>query len=174
MTETPTTYDAARPPRAEPSLGSLADYWLTRADDLGPGYAVAHIGWGEPSCHRCGWLVPEGHDPRPWLDRAHLIDRAAGGLDTHANVVPLCHLCHRSQPMFLPGQEAEALDWLKAGDPKHWAWQLSTDTAFSDGPRLQRAKAVRAIRDLRHRWEGTLAGIEGVQAADAAVQLVCN
>jgi hypothetical protein len=46
------------------------------------------------------------------LEKAHVIDRFAGGLDTLPNFRPLCPTCHRLQPMFVPGQEAEALAWF--------------------------------------------------------------
>lgn len=73
-----------------------------------------------PLCIRCG-LVPD--DYATWkdagglgLERAHVIDRVFDGLDTLANLLPLCWRCHRGQPIFKAGDEAAALDWF-IGEP---------------------------------------------------------
>lgn len=61
--------------------------------DFKPGVAT----WGEASSH---------------LQRAHIIDRAYGGLDSLCNILPLCPPCHREQPIFRPQDRAEALEWF--------------------------------------------------------------
>lgn len=89
-----------RPKRQMPSMVKIA----------------AHHGLSDsaPLCVRCGrvpddcgsWRKPSG------LQRAHMIDRVFDGLDTLANLLPLCVLCHRSQPIFKAGDEDKALDWF--------------------------------------------------------------
>jgi 5-methylcytosine-specific restriction endonuclease McrA len=87
-----------RPARRMPTLRAIARHW-----DLGD----------HPACFRCGDEPPvEGWgNAHGWLERAHLIDRWAGGLDLVTNIVPLCPRCHRRQPIFEPGDEDAALTW---------------------------------------------------------------
>lgn len=89
----------------------------------------------EGRCCRCGY---DGY-----LERAHIIDRVFGGLDTGANLAPLCSWCHRGQPIFEPGQEDEARDWFGlapleplAGQPVSVSGRSSTTSAtgLSAGP----------------------------------------
>ncbi len=64
-------------------------------------------------CEGTTWQSAQG-----WLERAHIIDRTYGGLDIEPNLLPLCAHCHRHQPAFKNGEEAEALAWFKTvGDP---------------------------------------------------------
>ena len=86
-----------RPPRKMPSAWSVVDRWMH----------------GYPRCFRCGW---EGDRPSD-IERAHVIDRVKGGLDTLDNLRPLCHECHRLQPSFGPGDEEMALTWFRPGVP---------------------------------------------------------
>jgi hypothetical protein len=95
-----------------------------------------------------------------WLDRAHIITRATGksgsGLDTPANLIQLCQLCHKQMPLFDGGEEAIAMEWLRAMPRADWRWQRFTDsypwpdcrwsmsTAFLIHERLLRAAASRA------------------------------
>jgi 5-methylcytosine-specific restriction endonuclease McrA len=90
---------AARRPRRMPSLS-----WIARYHDLGE----------VPRCVRCGFHPPEDRwgDTSGYLARAHIIDRARDGLDVEANLAPLCYGCHRSQPSFRPGDEADAFAWF--------------------------------------------------------------
>ena len=49
------------------------------------------------------------------LDRAHVIDRASGGLDGPQNLRPLCRRCHDAQPLFGNGDEVDAGLWFGRG-----------------------------------------------------------
>lgn len=90
---------AGRPARRMPSLKKIAAFWNLPEP---------------PACVRCGY---ESGDER-WpatsmhLQRAHIIDRCFDGLDALCNVAPLCYGCHKSQPIFRPGDEAAALRWF--------------------------------------------------------------
>ena len=72
------------------------------------------------ACFLCGAVAECWND----LERAHLIDRWAGGLDGAQNLVLLCGFCHRIQPIFEPGDEARALEWvftpLRRSCPMGW------------------------------------------------------
>jgi len=68
-----------------------------------------HHGMGWVSCIKCG------PDVVTHLERAHVIERSAGGLDTIANFHILCRSCHKRQPIFLPGEEEFALSWFHSG-----------------------------------------------------------
>lgn len=90
-----------RPSRRMPQLKAIA----------------AHHQLGErPHCVRCGHQHP---DVTTWanangiLERAHIIDRCCDGLDHAGNLAPLCRTCHKKQPMFESGMEAEALTWFR-------------------------------------------------------------
>lgn len=132
--------NARRPPRSMPHLRDIAEYWVDREDDL-PSYQAHSIGLGEPFCAACGWLapVPDGLGRKSWalasrfLDRAHLVDRALGGLDHEGNIVVLCHLCHRRMPSFDVDQWADAVAWVEEQRPCHWGWQLFTDEIDDPG-----------------------------------------
>src|ERR1700676_1593342 len=79
-----------------------------------------HLG-DEPFCVRCGYSRPglwTWATAGGWLDRAHLIDRGADGLDIEPNLLPLCRGCHSGQPYFENGDEAKALMWFRGG-PTH-------------------------------------------------------
>lgn len=67
-----------------------------------------------PMCVRCGSQPPVAtwREAQSWLQRAHIIDRIADGLDLETNLAPLCERCHQSQPMFEPGDEPQALEWF--------------------------------------------------------------
>lgn len=88
-----------RPPRRMPSLLAIA-----RFHDLGC----------KPVCVKCGRFPPvdRWQDASPHLERAHIVDRWAGGLDHPANLAPLCGGCHRYQPIFLPQDHLAALLWF--------------------------------------------------------------
>ncbi len=93
-----------RQPRKMPTMVALARH-LGIHDD-------------PPACFRCGWAKEDavwksGHG----LERAHIIDRWADGLDAVQNLRPLCHECHRTQPIFEPGQEEDALLWFSGVSP---------------------------------------------------------
>lgn len=67
-----------------------------------------------PACFGCAG----GKDSWGELERAHLIDRAFGGLDGPQNLVLLCWRCHREMPSFRPGDEAFAWAWVRSRE--HW------------------------------------------------------
>ena len=97
----------ARPARKMPTLRKIA-----AAHDLGD----------EPYCVRCSALSSaetwdQSSGCPPFLERAHIIDRWAGGTDYPANIAPLCSACHLGQPVFVPGDEAVAYDWFGLPDP---------------------------------------------------------
>ena len=77
-----------------------------------------HHGLGErPHCVGCGYLPPceTWIEAASYLERAHIIDRWAGGLDGPQNLAPLCGPCHRGQPIFEPGDEEMAIHWFGLG-----------------------------------------------------------
>lgn len=93
----------ARPQRRMPSIWKLATW-----------HGIELLG---PACWRCG-VIPKGitwRQANRYLDRAHVIDRQADGLDLEPNLRPLCRRCHRSQPTFRPGEETDALAWFGPG-----------------------------------------------------------
>ena len=93
-------FGTTRPKRTMPS-------WRTIANHRG-------LLDARPACSHCGWASSD----KTWatiggrLERAHIIDRWAGGLDSPANLAPLCPPCHRSQPIFSPGDELLASEWF--------------------------------------------------------------
>ena len=66
----------------------------------------------EPFCVRCGYQPPvqTWREAARYLQRAHIIDRVYDGLDAVQNIVPLCGLCHRRQPIFR--DKVPALEWF--------------------------------------------------------------
>lgn len=88
-----------RGPRQMPSLRRIAEY---------------HSLGERPWCLGCDWKVPLATwtDASGLLERAHIIDRVFDGLDTLANLAPLCSRCHKTQPIFRPGDEEAALQWF--------------------------------------------------------------
>lgn len=106
----------AGPPRKVPTLWVIASHWATRE--------VFRFDLELPCCFGCGYVADCKDDPAPkvqWnsaagqLERAHLVDRCAGGLDGPQNVVPLCSPCHRVMPVFDIGEGPDAIEWVKAG-----------------------------------------------------------
>lgn len=127
-----------RPDRKMPTLFACAEYWAERLQPEADRWPRVRfdVALAEPFCFRCGWLAPvEEEGPTktrwakatPYLDRAHLIDRFQGGLDVVANIIPLCHLCHRVMGMFEPGKETEVFAWLRLGPTRDPLLQLMTD-----------------------------------------------
>lgn len=111
-----------------PHILEVAEFWVDRDD--WPHYRANTIGFGEPFCARCGWLVPIDDSrfatdkgawgeasKRSYLERAHLIDRCYDGLDGVQNLVPLCWRCHDVMPSFKPGDEDAALSWVRDYKP---------------------------------------------------------
>ena len=88
------SYVWPRPGRSMPTVRRIADYW------------------GKPSDH-C-WRCNLASD---YLERAHLIDRWAGGLDSVANLALLCVTCHRLMPCFTPGDEDAAVAYACPQEP---------------------------------------------------------
>lgn len=91
-----------RPGRSRmPSGQAVADYW--REQGRFGGYGLAF-----PACFTCRRPA----DDWSQLERAHLVDRAVGGLDHVANLVMLCWACHRCMPTFEAGEGEAALCWV--------------------------------------------------------------
>lgn len=149
------------PKRRMPTLLAIAEHWEDRPDwrDY-PG----NIDIGEPFCAACGWRVPVpwGQDldlaamwgwAGKWIDRAHLVDHMADGSDDVSNLVPLCHLCHRTMPMFRVGQSAAALDWVRSHQRRSGFWTLYTDGYGERFPAEVAGMSGSASRAwLRHMW----------------------
>jgi hypothetical protein len=51
-----------------------------------------------------------------YLEKAHLVDHACGGLDGPQNLVPLCSPCHLKMPMFDIGHGPSAILWVRSGE----------------------------------------------------------
>ena len=122
---------AAAPPRPEPlperrrawlpTLWVIATCWHTTNAGL---FHLDPAGIAYPFCFACGEMPPAPEHLPPerrwnaaaqWLDRAHLVDRAGGGLDGPQNIVPLCIACHRVMPSFKIEHGAEAIQWVLGG-----------------------------------------------------------
>jgi len=98
------TWMPARPGRRMPPAPKIAAYWADRGEPF-------KVNPEEPACFACWDTADEwGH-----LERAHLVDRWAGGLDGPQNLAMLCNPCHRVMPIFLPGQDADAINLVLAG-----------------------------------------------------------
>jgi len=99
-----------------------------------------HLGVYEqhPACWRCGTEAPvdRWEDASGWLERAHVIDRWADGIDVACNLRPLCSFCHRIQPIFEPGDEGAALAWFSTSSLTRDLVRMfdSTDEAPGDQP----------------------------------------
>lgn len=127
--------------RNMPSLTRIAKYWsANRNADVFPNLESHLIGWGEPFCFRCGWLVPLPEEPKAnawlhaagWLDRAHLVDRFLNGADEPENIVPLCTICHRRMPEMFH-QRDEAIAWVNEGETNDLTWwQMATDSIWGE------------------------------------------
>lgn len=126
-------------PRRMPTLTAVADYWRAEGRaDIFPELISHFIGWGEPFCFRCGWLVPEPPEAPDgmkvwrsatgWLERAHLHERFSGGFDAPENLVPLCNLCHRQMPQLIRHRD-DAITWIngRCADRTNPWWQIATD-----------------------------------------------
>ncbi len=114
-----------RPGRRMPKADQIVAYWVDRGE-------LFQIDPDEPGCFACGLPVDE------WgrLERGHLVDRWAGGLDGPQNLVMLCSPCNRVMPGFLPGQEAEAVAWVQNGGSFE-VWLNAAMAAARDGMSAQ-------------------------------------
>lgn len=98
-----------RPDRRMPSKKAIVDYWQRRLRTQMPEvYELVceatfdFPDWGT-TCWSCGRESIN-------LERAHLLGRYLGGLDTPANLVMLCNLCHKDQP---DHDRNSAIIWLR-------------------------------------------------------------
>lgn len=152
-----------------PSLAEIAQAWAWLGADIRevfPDLKQLAIGWGEPSCFRCGWLAPskEAADypsswsaeravdaawkaAAGWLERAHLQDHIFGGDVDAWNLVPLCALCHEEQPDCETREAGVAFvnEGSSVPAPMQLGVQVFTD-AFYRG--VQRPGHARALRSL--------------------------
>jgi hypothetical protein len=154
--------------RGMPTLVGMVNYWRDHYTEVFPNLKASWIGWGEPFCFRCNWLVPV-EDPYTrtswsvatgWLERGHLHDRSGGGSNEASNLVPLCQFCHRSMPEFPEGSE-QAIAWINEGIklPPNTSWQIKTDsrwagekypgwdTLYRAKSRLDEQEAIRQAKD---------------------------
>lgn len=92
-----------RPGRTTPPARDVAEYWDTTIAGL---FGI-HL--DAPRCFCCGRREAEWSD----FERAHLVDRALGGLDHEANLVLLCRTCHSQMPMFEIDQWYDAVMWVE-------------------------------------------------------------
>lgn len=139
-----TTLYLDRGSRAMPAMSRIAAHWRDHSEGLV--WLRSHdIGWGEPFCFACGWLapisssgIPSDTPPdtclvilwrraSPWLDRAHLQDRCAGGPDAPDNLVPLCHLCHAEMTEREFFSREAGLAWVRTHTRCEASWQAYTD-----------------------------------------------
>lgn len=90
-----------RPGRRMPPAKRVATYWRTRG--------AFNIDVSDPRCFCCGRQESSWGD----LERAHLIDRAIGGLDNEPNLTMLCRTCHSQQPIFEIDEWDNALRWVQ-------------------------------------------------------------
>lgn len=136
-----------RPGRQPPRHYEIVQWWHGRPDLL-PDLKSHYIGLREPFCFRCGWLTPPPEEDMPtptlwqragrWLDRAHLIDRTADGLDGVQNTVLLCGPCHKYMPEFVPGDEDGVVAWVAEHPRRPYEWQVLTDMFEDDLPEAKR------------------------------------
>jgi 5-methylcytosine-specific restriction endonuclease McrA len=96
--------------KATPGRSKIAYYWR----DASIQYFDYIMDWGEPSCWACGMfdgkldidldnLKDEFKIFRAWekhnyLQRCHIVPKAFGGCNCEANLVLLCHRCHKDSP----------------------------------------------------------------------------
>ncbi len=144
-----------------PSLLEIAEAWWNRPE--WPDYP-GNIDMGEPFCAACGWRGPvtDGDLRAVWrfaskfIDRAHLVDHMFDGRDDTANLVPLCHLCHRRMPAFRIGQRDAALAWVRSQPHLPWWWQPFTDNLAAQHPELLARGGDASRTLLRHAWTSAL------------------
>jgi hypothetical protein len=126
-------------PRRMAPLAQIAAYWAGTGAPEFPNLVARAIGWGEPFCFRCGWLVPIPEEgtitsrwkaAEGWLDRAHLVAHVNGGSGKAENLVPLCSLCHSLQPESIDG--TAVIDWINGAEHCPWWWQIMTDGIFGE------------------------------------------
>jgi len=149
-----------------PSLDNIASYWEQHFSDVFPNLEATRIGWREPFCFRCSWLVP-APDPyasrkwntaRGWLERAHLLDFSSGGSNLAHNLVPLCLFCHKIMPPF--DDYIKALKWVRDGPSveDHY-WQIYTDTHWGDENYPKDIPSWHALWSRRQKLNERLRGI---------------
>lgn len=131
--------------RTMPRMWKIALHWHDHPDVFGE-VDLDDV----PYCFRCLREVSQAKRATPrdtWnaasrqLDRAHLVDRAADGLDGPQNMVPMCRQCHAVMPLFEAQDADEAVHWVLAGRelllwvPEEARIKAGIDTRVSDWPR---------------------------------------
>jgi len=89
-----------RPPRRTTAPHLIARHWVGRG--------VFDVDVDNPACFRCRRQVSSWKQ----LERAHLVDRCAGGLDIPSNIAMLCWRCHGTMPPFGNGEGEDAIQWV--------------------------------------------------------------
>ena len=93
--------------RKMPTALQIRKYWATRFDEFGDEFLDKYDFMDEvKSCMACGCIW--GNREKP--ERAHIIARAKGGLDSVDNLHLLCWVCHKDSE-YIEG--AEYWDWLR-------------------------------------------------------------
>lgn len=77
----------------------------------------AHHGLDHGYCYRCGQPAR--------CERAHVVDRSAGGANAVENLVPLCYPCHAQMPPFAADEEPYAWAWLNADAVTYFRWRFT-------------------------------------------------
>lgn len=92
-----------------PLRSKVAHYWRDTSMD----YFDYLMDWGEPSCWACrtynssldfdekkqiGKFTFKVWDNHYYLQRCHIVPKAFGGCSCEANLVLLCHRCHKASP----------------------------------------------------------------------------
>lgn len=93
-------------------------------------------------------------------EKAHIIEREYGGLDTVANIVPLCYPCHAEQPAFRPGEEARAWAWFTSSNQLDYLILLTTRCITEAPPELRARMAHPATMDDAVREARLLLGFD--------------
>lgn len=128
--------DNKRGPRRMPTLLKIVAYWARRDTfEFDP---------DRPACFGCGSQAPEWSGS--YFDRAHLVDRYLGGLDNEPNLVPLCFLCHRLQPIFASGDQA--IEWVRSGGWRNRMTEILADAQSRTGAPATEEQMVAATELL--------------------------
>jgi hypothetical protein len=95
-----------------PSAEKVHRYWtLERPQDAYEWFD--QIDAGEPTCYACGWYPMTKDQGYNGFQRGHLIDHAHGGSSDASNLVLLCSMCNATMPVSRPGQEDQAIAWVR-------------------------------------------------------------
>lgn len=156
-----------------PPLWAVVIYWLQeREAPLGGDGRIPH-------CFRClrvsGYDPMDGFDGR-WnnsgLERAHLVDRALGGLDGAQNLMPLCWPCHKVMPSFGPGEGPDAIAWIRRDGRRRL--RILPPGDLRDYPHFAAESGAHDLLSGEAAWNRVfrqaLAGVAALRAGTAALE----